>query len=150
MKRRLTLLLLMLAGTAVADPMRPFVLPASPAASAPAPSRAAASTSAGERPWPALVAIRTEADGTRRALIGDQWHGSGARIGSTQISSIAATSVVVSRGGQRSTLHLLPTLQASTATPSPAAGGGALAEGSATPRTAPAQRPTRAPTPRQP
>ena len=109
---------------AAADPMRPLALPAKPspvAAAAPAvPPGSAAAPPAGR-----LIAIRQDSRGQRQALIGERWVAVGDRLGESVVAAIGANQVdLVDRtklagtpGKNRSTLNLLPPLQASAEPP---------------------------------
>lgn len=101
--------LALVAAPALADPMRPLVMPsrAASAAAVSAPRAAAA-----PQPLPPLVAIRTDSDGRRQALLGERWLSEGDRIDQATVVAIAPLRVQLRQGRTETTLHLLPPLQA--------------------------------------
>lgn len=112
-------------GPAAADPMRPLAVPgkqppAGVATTAPAAPRSSDAT----KPTGRLIAIRQDSRGQRQALIGERWVAVGDRvddhvvaaIGANQVDLVDRTKPAGQAGKTRSTLHLLPPLQASTET----------------------------------
>lgn len=94
--------------SATADPMRPLQAP-SRAASAATVGAAAAATAA--RPLPPLVAIRTDSQGRRQALLGERWVAEGDRLDQATVVAVDALGVRVRQGKADTVLHLLPPLQ---------------------------------------
>lgn len=108
------LLTLVLAATAVAaDPMRPLAVPGKAGASAPATEPPARRQADSARPPGRLVAIRQDSRGQRQALIGERWVAVGDKLDGTTVAAIGPNQVDLKSGKSRSTLHLLPPLQAS-------------------------------------
>ena len=105
---------LALTGTAQADPMRPLVPPAKAPAAASAPVVRAAQPADTPRPLGRLVAIRQDSQGRMQALIGERWVGVGDTLEHAAVTAIAPNQVDLKIGKARSTLHLLPPLQASS------------------------------------
>lgn len=122
-----TAVLLLSSSAAVADPMRPFVMPAANGASAALagtrlPSALPIDATANPS-LPALRAIRVDADGRSLALFGEQWLAVGARLpGQASVAAIGANQVDIQQGKTRRTLPLLPPLLASSETQTPAEG----------------------------
>jgi hypothetical protein len=140
----LAVLALAPAGPARADPMKPLVLPgkapAATAASTPAPALAAAAP----RPLGRLVAIRQDSQGRQQALIGERWVSVGDTLDHATVTAIAPNQVDLKSGKTRSTLHLLPPLQATSATATdPAPDRAVLALHDRAPTARPAGSPTR-------
>lgn len=112
----LTLLLaLCVCGPAsAADPMRPLPVPgkAPAAASAPTTAAAAAPVPAALRPLGRLIAIRQDSQGRQQALIGERWVSVGDTLDQATVVAIAPNQVDLRVGKTRSTIHLLPPLQA--------------------------------------
>lgn len=104
---------LALSGAVHADPMRPLVLPGKAPAAASAPAVPAAQAAETPRPLGRLVAIRQDSQGRMQALIGERWLGVGDTIEHAAVTAIAPNQVELKIGKTRSTLHLLPPLQAS-------------------------------------
>lgn len=99
---------LLASNPAFADPMRPLQAP-SRAASAAAVGAPAAAPAA--RPLPPLVAIRTDSQGRRQALLGERWVGEGDRLDQATVVAVDALGVRVRQGKADTVLHLLPPLQ---------------------------------------
>lgn len=98
-----------IAGSA-ADPMRPLPAPglaASAAVAAPT-ARQAAPAAPG---LPVLTAIREDAHGQRRALVGERWLASGESFGNRRITAIGGNHVELSDGRRHTRVYLLPPLQ---------------------------------------
>ena len=119
-------LLSLVGGEAAADPMRPLAVPgklppAGIAVTEPGPTR----SSDAAKPLGRLIAIRQDSRGQRQALIGERWVAVGDRLDDRIVAAIGANQVdLVDRshtagpaGKTRSTLHLLPPLQASVESP---------------------------------
>ena len=122
-----TAVVLLSSSAALADPMRPFVMPAANGASAPQaavrlpialPTDAAGNPTLA--PLPALRAIRVDADGRSLALFGEQWLAVGAKLTAhTSVAAIGANQVDIQQGKTRRTLPLLPPLLASSEAQTP-------------------------------
>ncbi len=128
---------------AAADPMRPLLPPGKPASVAvgaaipaiPAVPAAPAARQASGR----LIAIRQDSRGQRQALIGESWVAVGDQVDELFVAAIGANHVDLIEGKSgknptRSTLHLLPPLQASVDTPANATQLADAARGKAAPR----------------
>jgi hypothetical protein len=113
-RQDLLLLSLVLMSTAVmADPMRPLAVPGKPGASSPTAEPLAPRPAGNARPPDRLVAIRQDSRGQRQALIGERWVAVGDKLDGTTVAAIGPNQVDLKSGKSRSTLHLLPPLQAS-------------------------------------
>lgn len=104
---------LSLAPAAGADPMRPLLVPGKAPAAASAPLAMPSPTPAAPRPLGRLIAIRQDSQGRLQALIGDRWVGAGEVLDHATVAAITPNQVDLKIGKTRSTLHLLPPLQAS-------------------------------------
>ena len=123
-----TTCLLLSSSAALADPMRPFVMPAANGASAalggPRLPIALPADATGNPSLPALRAIRVDADGRSLALFGEQWLAVGAKLpGQASVAAIGANQVDIQQGKTRRTLPLLPPLLASSEAQALAVGG---------------------------
>lgn len=117
----LAVLALAPAGPAHADPMKPLALPGkAPAATAASGATTPAPAPAADTPRPLgrLIAIRQDSQGRQQALIGERWVSVGDTLDHATVTAIAPNQVDLKIGKARSTLHLLPPLQAS-AEPAP-------------------------------
>lgn len=101
-----------LAGPVAADPMRPLLVPGKTAAAASAPVSTVARAADAPRPLGRLIAIRQDSQGRWQALIGERWVGVGDPLDHATVAAIAPNQVDLKIGKTRSTLHLLPPLQA--------------------------------------
>ena len=113
----LAVLALAPAGPARADPMKPLVLPGKAPAAAAAATPAPAPAADTPRPLGRLIAIRQDSQGRMQALIGERWVGVGDTLDHAAVTAIAPNQVDLKIGKARSTLHLLPPLQATVADP---------------------------------
>lgn len=101
---------------ACADPMRPLAVPGKAPVAASAPTPAASRVSDAPRPLERLIAIRQDSQGRMQALIGERWVGVGDTLGAVSVMAIGNNQVDLKTGKVRSTVHLLPPLQASAET----------------------------------
>ncbi len=99
-----------------ADPMRPLAVPAKAATAASAPAPATVRPVDTPRPLERLVAIRQDSQGRMQALIGERWVGVGDTLGAVSVMAIGNNQVDLKTGKVRSTVHLLPPLQAGAET----------------------------------
>ena len=120
----LCMAVVLLSGSAaLADPMRPFVMPAANGASAALAAVRLPIDTAGNAALPTLRAIRVDADGRSLALFGEQWLAVGAKLpGQASVAAIGANQVDIQQGKTRRTLPLLPPLLASSDSQTPAMG----------------------------
>lgn len=129
------LVLVLAPGPARPDPMRPLASATPPSAASAA--RAAPAAAPPALRLPALVAIREDSDGRRRALLGERWLGIGDRVEGLTVATIAPHHVELVHGKARQVLRLLTPLQppsepaAATADAPP---GTALAQAGRSPR----------------
>ncbi len=98
------------AAGSVADPMRPLPAPGA-AASAAAATTTARQTAPAAPGLPTLTAIREDAQGQRRVLVGERWLASGESFGNRRITAIGSNHVELSDGRRHTRVYLLPPLQ---------------------------------------
>ncbi len=130
----LLLALVLMAAAVAADPMRPLAVPGKAAASSPAITPPMTRSADGARPLGRLVAIRQDSRGQRQALIGERWVAVGDKLDDTTVAAIGPNQVDLKSGKNRSTLHLLPPLQASGDPPNAATNLAEAARGTGTRR----------------
>jgi hypothetical protein len=105
-----------------------------------------AQAASSQAPAPPLWAIREDADGQRRALIGEDWLRAGQSLPTrpgtpaVRLTHIGPTSVELQQGKERHTVRLLPVLTPSAAAPAATAASAAPFSVAANPAATPATR----------
>jgi hypothetical protein len=127
-------------GAVGADPMRPLQTPGKAAAAPSAPAAVVVRSPDAPRPLGRLVAIRRDSQGRMQALIGERWVGVGDTLDQATVTAIETNQVDLRIGKTRSSLHLLPPLQASS---EPVAERAVLALSNRAPAARPAGSPPR-------